>query len=83
MTILIFLLYSDCMDADLKALELKLNQLLSFCRSLKDENTSLRATLNQSQQDLNQLQNNMQLASNKIEVLMQTLPAEISILELK
>ena len=83
MTILIFLLYSDCMDADLKALEQKLNQLLSFCTSLKDENTSLRATLNQSQLDLNQLQNNMQLASDKIEVLMQTLPAEISSLELK
>ena len=83
MTILIFLLYSDCMDADLKALEQKLNQLLSFCTSLKDENRSLRATLNQSQLDLNQLQNNMQLASDKIEVLMQTLPAEISSLELK
>ncbi len=83
MTIIIFLLYSDYMDADLKALELKLNQLLSFCASLKDENIILRASLNKSQADLNQLQSNMQLASNKIELLMQTLPAEISSLELK
>ena len=71
------------MDADLKALEQKLNQLLSFCTSLKNENISLRATLNQSQQDLNQLQRNMQLASSKIEVLMQSLPVEASSLELK
>ena len=71
------------MDADLKALEQKLNQLLSFCASLKDENITLRASLIKSQADLNQLQSNMQLASNKIELLMQTLPAEISSLELK
>lgn len=83
MTTINFLLYSDYMDADLKALEQKLNQLLSLYTSLKDENVSLRATLHQSQQDFNQLQNNMQLASSKIEMLMQTLPDEIASLELK
>ena len=83
MTTINFLLYSDYMDTDLKALEQKLNQLLSLYTSLKDENVSLRATLHQSQQDFNQLQNNMQLASSKIEMLMQTLPDEIASLELK
>ncbi len=66
------------MDADLKALEQKLIQLLSFCASLKDENLELRQSLNQSQQQFNQLQNNMQLASTKIEALMQTLPVDIA-----
>lgn len=66
------------MDADLKALEQKLIQLISFCTSLKDENNELRQSLNQSQQQLNQLQNNMQLASTKIEALMQTLPVDIA-----
>lgn len=64
------------MDADLKALEQKLMQLLSFCTSLKDENIELRQTLDQSQQHLNQLQTNMQLASIKIDALMQKLPAD-------
>lgn len=64
------------MDADLKALEQKLMQLLGFCTSLKNENLELRQTLDQSQQHLNQLQDNMQLASTKIEALMQKLPAD-------
>ena len=66
------------MDADLKALEQKLMRLLGFCTSLKNENIELRQTLDQSQQHLNQLQDNMHLASLKIEALMQTLPAESS-----
>ena len=64
------------MDADLKALEQKLMQLLGFCSSLKDENIELRQTLNQSKHHLNQLQTNMKLASAKIEALMQKLPAD-------
>lgn len=63
------------MDADLKALEQKLMQLLNFCTSLKEENFELRKTLNQSQQHLNHLRTNMQLASSKIDVLMHKLPA--------
>ena len=66
------------MDADLKALEKKLVQLLSFCTSLKDENKQLRETLSQSTQDITQLKDNMQLASTKIEALMLTLPADAS-----
>ena len=66
------------MDADLKALEKKLVQLLSFCTSLKDENKQLRETLSQSTQDITQLKDNMQLASIKIEALMLTLPADAS-----
>ncbi len=69
------------MDADLKTLEQKLMQLLSFCSSLKQENIELRQTLDQSQQHLNKLQTNMQLASTKIEVLMQKLPADNAVNE--
>ncbi len=65
------------MDADLKALEQKLIQLISFCTSLKDENIELRQTLDLSQQRLHQLQTNMQLASSKIDLLMHKLPADI------
>lgn len=67
------------MDADLKALEKKLVQLLSFCKSLKDENKQLRETLSQSTQGITQLKDNMQLASTKIEALMLTLPADASV----
>ena len=69
------------MDADLKTLEQKLMQLLSFCSSLKQENIELRQTLDQSQQHLNKLQTNMQLASTKIEVLMQKLPDDNAVNE--
>lgn len=83
MTTIIFFNYSDWMDADLKALGQKLNQLFGFCTSLKNENQALRLTLSQSKQEYIQLQTNMQLASTKIEALMQTLPAENPLLEPK
>ena len=64
------------MDADLKRLEEKINKLVTLCVSLREENTQLRGDLTQVQQNSNTLKNNMLLASQKLEVLLETMPAD-------
>ncbi|MES2636486.1 MAG: hypothetical protein V4605_04110 [Pseudomonadota bacterium] len=66
------------MDADLKRLEDKINKLVSLCVSLREENTQLRGDLSQVQQNSSTLKNNMLLASQKLEVLLEKMPAEIA-----
>jgi len=68
--------YSDGMDADLKALEEKLTQLIAQTRSLRAENITLRQELEQAQDDMRQLKGNMMLASTRIEALIGRLPEE-------
>jgi cell division protein ZapB len=62
------------MDADIKALEEKLSQLISLCSDLRDENAQLRSDLNAAQTDSALLQGNMTQASERIEALMESLP---------
>jgi cell division protein ZapB len=62
------------MDADIKALEEKLSQLISLCSDLRDENTQLRADLSAVQTDSALLHGNMTQASERIEALMESLP---------
>ena len=64
------------MDADLKRLEDKINKLVSLCVSLREENTQLRGDLTQAQQNSITLKNNMLLASQKLEILLETMPAD-------
>ena len=64
------------MDADLKRLEDKVSKLVSLCISLREENTQLRGDLTQAQQDSHTLKNNMLLASQKLEILLETMPAD-------
>ena len=66
------------MDADLKRLEDKITKLISLCATLREENTHLRDDLNQAQQNSTTLKSNMLLASEKLEVLLETLPADIA-----
>ncbi|WP_047540813.1 hypothetical protein [Methylotenera versatilis] len=66
------------MDADLKRLEDKINKLVSWCTSLREENAQLRNDLCQAQQNSDTLKNNMLLASQKLEVLLATMPADLT-----
>jgi cell division protein ZapB len=64
------------MEIDLKSLEDKVSKLISVCASLRDENQQLKSELNKATQDSVQLKNNMLQASNQLESLLGSLPAE-------
>ena len=64
------------MEADLKALEDKLKQLIALCQSLRDENLELRQDLAQAQDDVKQLKDNMLQAGTRLEAILQRLPEE-------
>ncbi len=68
------------MDADLKRLEDKIGKLISLCVILREENVQLRDDLNQAQQSSNTLKSNMLLASEKLEILLETIPGDITAL---
>ena len=55
------------MEADLKTLEDKITKLVSLCANLREENVRLRS-------DLTQTKGNMVQASNKLEILLQSIP---------
>jgi cell division protein ZapB len=55
------------MEADLKTLEEKITKLVSLCANLREENLRLR-------NDLTQTKGNMLQASNKLEILLQSIP---------
>lgn len=74
MTLINFLTYYEDMDADIKALEEKLSQLITLCSKLRAENAQLRTDLTASQTDRAVLQNNMSQASERIAALMESLP---------
>ncbi|PPC85432.1 MAG: hypothetical protein CTY37_08230 [Methylotenera sp.] len=69
------------MDADLKRLEDKIGKLISLCVTLREENVQLRDDLTQAQQNSNALKSNMLLASEKLEILLETIPANIASLD--
>lgn len=66
---MIFLNYSEPMDADLKNLEEKISKLIALCNSLREENTELR-------QKSATLKSNMEQASEKLEALLSKLPQD-------
>lgn len=76
MTILGFSNYSDVMDADLKALEDKLTQLIALCQMLRSENLELRQNLVKAQDDTKQLKDSMTQASVRLEALIEQLPQD-------
>jgi cell division protein ZapB len=65
------------MEADLKALEEKLAQLIALCQLLRSENLELRQDLAQAQDDTKQLKDNMALASTRLEALIERLPQDV------
>ena len=68
--------YSGAMEADLIILEEKLNSLLALCQKLRAENTQLRQSLTQAQDDAEQLKNNMTLAGQRLKTLIARLPQD-------
>ncbi|MDR5172837.1 hypothetical protein IHQ56_13500 [Methylobacillus flagellatus] len=62
------------MNADLITLEEKLAQLISLCQLLRAENLELRQELVRSQDDNKQMKENMELASQKLQALIERLP---------
>jgi cell division protein ZapB len=74
---MIFLNYSGCMDADIKSLEAKITKLIDLCSSLREENAQLLGDLAQAQQDAEALKNNMQKASDKLELLLEAMPKNV------
>jgi len=67
LTLMNFFNYSGDMEADLKSLEEKITKLISLCSNLREENIRLRS-------DLTQTKDNMLLASNKLEGLLESMP---------
>ena len=69
-----FFNYSGDMEADLKSLEEKITKLISLCSNLREENNQLRSDLSLAQQSTATMKNNMLLASNKLEGLLESMP---------
>ncbi len=72
-----FFNYSGTMEADLKSLQEKITKLITLCSTLREENIQLRGDLSQAQQDADALKSNMQLASDKLEVLLESMPESV------
>lgn len=72
-----FFIYSGIMEADLKSLQEKITKLITLCSTLREENIQLRGDLSQAQQDADALKSNMQLASDKLEVLLESMPESV------
>jgi len=66
--------YSAGMDADLKALEEKVAQLVALCQSLRTESIELRQALAQAQDETKQIKEQMAKASTRLEALIDKLP---------
>ncbi len=62
------------MDADLKALEQKVSQLITLCNELRRENSALREQIHAIESDSALLKSNMAKASERIASLLSSLP---------
>ena len=69
--------YSARMDADLKALEEKVAQLVALCLSLRTENQDLRQQLAQVQDETRRLKDQMTQASVRLEAVIDKLPESL------
>jgi cell division protein ZapB len=65
------------MDADLKALEEKISQLVQLCKSLREDNTELRQSLALVQEAERDLKARMQQAQIRIESIIDRLPEDV------
>ena len=66
------------MESELKALEEKVSQLVGLSRQMRTENLELRQELAQAQDEVRQLKENMALASERLEVLIESLPEGVA-----
>ncbi len=65
------------MEADIKALEEKITKLVGLCASLRHENLDLRSQLDSARVSADKMKSNMQLASDKLEMLLESLPQDM------
>lgn len=70
--------YSCGMNADLKALEDKLAQLIGLCQQLRSDNFDLRQELAQAQDAARQMRERLTLAGDRLEALIDSLPEDAS-----
>ncbi len=75
-----FFNYSGAMEADLKSLQEKITKLITLCSTLREENIQLRGDLSKAQRDADALKSNMQLAGDKLEVLLESMPESLEVL---
>lgn len=75
-----FFNYSGAMEADLKSLQEKITKLITLCSTLREENIQLRGDLSKAQRDADALKSNMQLAGDKLEVLLESMPESLEAL---
>jgi len=64
------------MDAELKALERKLNQFVELCQRLRADNQELRQQLASAASDNKHLNDKIGTASNRLETLLNQIPEE-------
>ena len=64
------------MNADLKALEDKLAQLIALCRQLRNDNLNLRQELAQARDSSRQMRERLTLAGDRLEALIDSLPED-------
>ena len=76
MTLIDFFTYSGIMELDLKKLEEKIAKLISLCSNLRQDNIQLRS-------DLAQAKDNMTQASNRLEVLLESLPEGVESMDVE
>ena len=65
------------MDADLKALEEKISQLIELCQTVRKDNVELRQSLALAQDAERQLRAKMQQAGQKLESLIDRLSEDL------
>ena len=65
------------MDADLKAFEEKISQLVQLCKSLREDNLEVRRALGLAQEAERQLKVRMQQAQVRIENIIDSLPEDL------
>ena len=64
------------MDAQLKSLEDKVNQFVSLCQRLRDDNQQLRQQLASAQNENKQLSDKIGAAKTRLETLLSHIPEE-------
>lgn len=76
MTELNFCNYSVRMDAEIKSLEVKLRQFVDVCQRLRADNQRLRQQLASAVNQSKRLEEKMQAATGRLEILLTQIPAE-------
>jgi cell division protein ZapB len=76
LTALIFCNYSVDVEAELKSLEEKLNQMIELCQRLRSDNQELRQQLAAAMDQTKRLEEKITSAMSRLEGLLSQMPAE-------